>query len=681
MRNYNYLLILLISIYPAYSLLENGNNLFNNSIELDDFDVEIEESKCKKVIDTLKYMVKEVFVYNDIIKNPPNKDYYGSVNLTEELNKIETRERKYYDFYRDIKRIAAKLKDMHFIFSATKCLENKVCIDKLSMCLPISLVVKGNSSENAKVYIQKNEDCLEYYDNTTIDFINNNLNNSLKTINGSNVFDFIQNFGAQFANVKNAHGRFSYFLENIPKFQVTMFPFTKKELSNIIFVFNDNKNITLDYHLLYNDINLQASKQSKELYNKDISEQKNSNSISNKLKNESKIEWKYSTKIPSGFQCLIDDKNKVNVFKQESFQLMDDLEEVVNNCTEEFYNNNYSIVGIESRNMGGNVIASIIVRQLLQVKILQRVHESIKYTDFIKNNLDKLGVELYDIKTCEKLKDFEEIIDHYEGGIEHHRTQITQRVNSSRLKKLKERRQKYYNYNNLKKPTEILIFTDSFSYSTTSFFIKGLQETGAAIIAGYKGNPNSSEIFDASLSPSGSLLTLDNTEIGTNLSECDFKMICVTFRESYNYSYQASNPIPREYLINPVDERVNIYQRYDDSLYDDFIAEAKKIFKKYNEEQQCNPDNLLLTYEPDNNECYYFSDIPHAHGGYECNKTNATWSKTCRPYYCDIGYYFDTYQNKCIKDICTEGKDNKDNGSKFINGIFRIIIPFIILLW
>ena len=52
----------------------------------------------------------------------------------------------------------------------------------------------------------------------------------------------------------------------------------------------------------------------------------------------------------------------MNVFKQEFFQIVDDLEEVVNNFTDEFYNNSYPIVGIESRNPGGNVIASIIVR-------------------------------------------------------------------------------------------------------------------------------------------------------------------------------------------------------------------------------------------------------------------------------------------------------------------------------
>ncbi len=87
MGTLRYLLILFISIYTVYSLVENPN-VYQNGIYLDAFNKEIEESKCKKVIDTLKYAVKEVFIYNDIIKNPPNKNYYGSVNLVEEFNKF-----------------------------------------------------------------------------------------------------------------------------------------------------------------------------------------------------------------------------------------------------------------------------------------------------------------------------------------------------------------------------------------------------------------------------------------------------------------------------------------------------------------------------------------------------------------------------------------------------------------
>ena len=708
MKSYcNYLLIIFISINSIFSLLENeyeSNNYQNaiqnnlSIIDLDDFNVNIEESKCQKVIDTLIYLMKEIYIYTDIAKFPPNKDYYGSVDIIEELNNIDIHDIKYYDFFRSIKRILAKLKDFHVRFVASKCIQNGICIENLIMCLPISLIIKGNSSENAEVYIQKNEDCLKYYDNETIDLINENLDNPLETINGTNAFDFIQNFGTQFVNMKGQHGTFSFFLENIPYFEITRFPFTKKETSNIEFIFCDGQNITLDYHILNLKEKLQTSKEFNDFYNKEIIEQKKindyaeKNSLFNTYKNfielknnnnkneEEKIVWKYSTKNPKGFQCLIDDKNQVNVFKQETFQLLDDLEDIVDKCCEEFHKNTYPIIGIESKNQGGNAVASLVVRQLIQVKILSRIHESIKYSDYLKNNINNLGIELYDIETCEKIKELKEIIDDYGNGIKHHRSQLTQRINSEFIKRLKEKRQKYYKYNHIKKPTEILIFTDFYSFSTTSFFFKGFQETGGAIIVGYKGNPKNNKNLDSSLSASGTFISLFDTDLHKNLTENEFKINTFTFRESYNYSYQASNPTPREYLVNPVDERVNIYQKYDDSLYETFIQEAKKIFKKYNEEQKCNPDNLLLTYEPDDKKCYTFKNIPHAHGGYECDKETKKWSNKCKPYYCDIGYYFDNYQNKCIKDVCTEGNDDGENNSILINKSFLgIIITFIIL--
>lgn len=53
-----------------------------------------------------------------------------------------------------------------------------------------------------------------------------------------------------------------------------------------------------------------------------------------------------------------------------------------------------------------------------------------------------------------------------------------------------------------KRPTDIIIYTDGFSFSATSMFIKGFQNTGGAIIVGYNGNPKlSDDLFDASQSP------------------------------------------------------------------------------------------------------------------------------------------------------------------------------------
>ena len=168
-----------------------------------------------------------------------------------------------------------------------------------------------------------------------------------------------------------------------------------------------------------------------------------------------------------------------------------------------------------------------------------------------------------------------------------------------------------------------------------------------------------------------------------------FLLASATIYESYNYSYQAENPTPREYLVNPVDERVPIYEEYSDSIYDKFINESKRILKKYNEDKQCNPNNLDLLFDPNNKkDCYIFENDKHAHGGYECDPVTGYWSNTCKPYYCDIGYYFDKYQNKCILDICTKEDDKEDDdGIKtwqilliFAGGILILIIVIIIIL-
>ena len=153
----------------------------------------------------------------------------------------------------------------------------------------------------------------------------------------------------------------------------------------------------------------------------------------------------------------------------------------------------------------------------------------------------------------------------------------------------------------------------------------------------------------------------------------------VTIYESYNYTFQTKNPTPREYLIHPVDERVNIFESYNDSLYDQFISEAKNILSKYNDEQKCNPNNLDLLYDPLNkNECYVFENDTHAHGGYECDPETGKWSNICKPYYCDIGYYFDKYQNKCIKDICTETEEEKkEDEDKFLMIFMFVVVALV----
>ena len=636
-------------------------------IDIDDLNVDYDESYCKKVIDVLIKVVNEIFVYTDISKNPPNKDYYGEIDLESEFKKIPTQNRKYLDFFRDIKKVIAKTKDLHFAFHAKNITGKDIKIDEIYACMPLSLYVKGNSAENAEMFINKFDDCQSFYSEDVIKFIDEHLNKPIKTINNKSPFQFIQEISTDYLDLKSKHGTFTIIIDFFNLFPYTFLPLTKDKLTNIEFTFDDNS-IALDYTLF----RIPSTEQSYSNQNIGTLFQK-----LNQKKNVGEIKWKYSTKDKSSFQCLIDDTNKVNVFKQSTFMLFDDTEEIVQKCAEEFYSNSYPIIGIEAKNLGGSDLVCALVQQFTQIKILQRHNEAIKLTE-LTNKIVKKD-KLIDIETCEPIKAFKNITDEYEGGIKHHRTQIFQEINSTKLKEWKEIRKKYYEKKHLKKPTEIIIFADFSSYSATSFVIKGLQETGGAIIVGYRGNPKlKNEPLDASLSPSGGYY-LEGTDLDHTLTECGFELKGITTYESFNYTFQASNPLPREFQIIEVDEKIDIYQAYDDSLYEDFIKEAKRIFKEYNEDKKCNPKNDLLLYEPDNNECYNINGIPHAHGGYQCDKTTKTWSNICQPFYCDIGYFYDTYQKKCIEDICTEPK-KKSIGTFLYASFLTYIICLIILI-
>ena len=703
----------LFLFFEEEKLSNNTYELFLNKIDkysIDDINVDFSEEKCKIAIDSLIKLFNEGYIYTDIKKNPPNIEYFGATDIIEDLNNIKVRDRKYYDFFRDIKRILGKIKDGHLNIAAMTS-PNGYNLQMMSMCLPFSFYIEGKSLDEAKIYIKKFDTCFEFFNSEQQEFIKNHEGKYLKSINNTDPFNYIQNIQSEFNSFYNKHSTFTYSMRIAHQISIFSNPLSKEQFKNITFIFENDEKITLDYYLNNRQEQLINNKEFMYFYNKEMSKQiktfeaesileieKKYYSIKNNINNLNEndtIEWQYSTLDGSGIKCRVDEKNKINVFVQTTFYFLfeeyNDAIEVVENCTELFYSNSYPITGIESYNGGGVCKLSFYFQELLQVKILPTPHYSVKLSnlmkEYVESNISAITTDpdMYqriNIETCKpfsKFGDMKEIIDDYGKGVTHKRSQYFGIFNSSDLKKHKKRREKYFEMNKLKKPTEIIIFTDTFSFSATSFFIKGLQETGAAILVGYFGNPKNNEIVDASQSPSF-VGDFSNSDIFYNLQDVGFQIRGVTIYESYNYTYQEKNPTPREYLIHPVDERINIFSSYDDSLYENFISEAIKIFKKYNEDNECNPDNLELLYEPNNNECYNFENDSHAHGGYECDKETKRWSKICKPFYCDIGYYFDKYQNKCIKDICTEVKDDGDDDNPIKIWMIIVIIVSAILI-
>ena len=72
------------------------------------------KEKAELAKETMRIIFKDIYVYTEIKKNPHNPDYWGKADLLEDLDKVSTDNRNYYDFYRDIKKSQEKIKIIIF---------------------------------------------------------------------------------------------------------------------------------------------------------------------------------------------------------------------------------------------------------------------------------------------------------------------------------------------------------------------------------------------------------------------------------------------------------------------------------------------------------------------------------------------------------------------------------------
>ena len=180
------------------------------------------------------------------------------------------------------------------------------------------------------------------------------------------------------------------------------------------------------------------------------------------------------------------------------------------NCTKLFLTNTYPVIVIESNNGGGLAVLHNILLQILQTRIEMKEYRSFRVTPTSKDFLEKKDfTNRISTDDCKEINNFKDItkfyIDSYgDNLIEHNRTAPVDSIKKIFRIALEEFRKEVKDSKNLKKPTDILILTDSYSFSATSGFIKGLQNTGGAVIIGYYGNPKikGNDLYDGSQSPS-----------------------------------------------------------------------------------------------------------------------------------------------------------------------------------
>ena len=568
--------------------------------------------------------------------------------------------------------------DAHFRIIADRT-PNNYELATAYFCIPFKYYINEIFNEKEEVNdtylsIEPIDLCKEDYSEDLLNKINNLTGKKIVSINDLNPYIYLEKLGMKGMVAHSSQARYIILSWYISKFNIHIFPFKKEELTLKIKFDGIEEEFYINYTFKQKQ-NLDS--EFREYY---LKEQKKYFKFAVPFPTFEKIELNY--KIHKGLtyknnrendiwdledsygsiKCKIDNENNLNVLYQNSFLADDyyDYENTMYRCFEQFYSNDYKIIIIEDQNGGGYTELCIPFTQYVNPHNNFLDIAANRATDFIKKNFF-YNDENIDISTCKTYTEKDDILDGekdmYSDEVIHNKTKYYGSLNVFEKKITEIKRRAYLAKGKYKKPTEIIVFTDGLSFSCTSTFIKGIQANGGAIIAGYNIRPDliNSKI-DASQSSSG-VETFDKSEIVKNLQNLGYSSR-ITFSETFDPNYQDVPNIPNEFLIGPVDLIVNIYNQYNDSKYNRFIKEAKKIFDKYNKiNGECNPDNKYLYYETD--ECDSKLNITHAHGGYICGSDGKWNTNKCIASYCDIGYILNDNRTKCLEDPCNSIKLNE----------------------
>ncbi|BFU25959.1 hypothetical protein CL6EHI_180400 [Entamoeba histolytica] len=656
----------------------------------------------KEIINGLKVRL-EAYVFKDILKNPPqpsfSNNYYEKVDVDAELDKINTDTISFYDFYFQIKKLIVSTRDMHLRFYVNDELSDNWNKDLLYFYyfLPFNITI----DRNKKMYLIPKD----VFKGVSVDVpqkIIDNKDVAIKTINGEDPFNIIREFGKEYIGLKCPHAQFTLAKSTesdyaLTQGRLTSQPLPKNYLNKQIYIeWENGQSDNVNYSILRHNSRYKENTKQIENNNEEESLKSINRTIESTENEELKNEY---GSLVEPIYCRVSDK-KVNTFVLKEFISMDSLSrynEIVLNCIKLFDSNEYPIQVILPENAGGEGRSEQWIEKIFAPHNDVRMIVSARISTCTEAML-KTGIEgdiLSDPKTCNKrgnlfdekeLKKcigvnqegflnkivwfFKSVICRFKlypwylkpktikyGDVEHIITQPSIEVfQENKLMK------------NPRKPTEIVVYTDSYCYSACSILTKGLKEWGSAILVGFNGDPNGKdEEFEVGQSPTG----VDDIDGLCGSEYSIFKYgysLSLSFLESFRYNYNYDETIPREFLTDMIDERVNIYQ-YSNNNLEEFEEETLKIVDKY--KIKCNPKNKRLV-KVDSN-CDKEIKVEHGHGGYECGD-NGEWSTKCIVSYCDDGYKFDYNNNKCVEDICVNPPNPSNGTPQMTVNIFMILI-------
>ncbi|BFU21865.1 hypothetical protein EHI8A_050920 [Entamoeba histolytica HM-1:IMSS-B] len=615
----------------------------------------------------------QTYVFKDILKNPPqpsfDNKFFPTLDIDAQLASLPLLEdQAVYPFMQKIQYIVDTTHDLHLSFRLTSNENNTYYYDNFYASLPFTIdIVDGN-------YIIHPNSQLSSLGGKIPEEITNNDGKIITSINGDKPHTFVKKWAEDHAFLKSPHGRFTYALESMSFVSLRSNLLSQEFLSQPInILLTGDVSISTQYQMVY----IPPQTLNEHIARKISQKERRSTAP---ISIEDFVTYKKSDKVfdlessDGNLACKFDSEKKVNTIVLKTFYPeveFDNFFEVFNKCIKTIDENTNPIIVILPMNGGGYADLEANFEQVLaphaDVDLIGSVRISKGSEGCMKN---EYGEYLYDTDNCQVLYNetnksiplgewyTQPKITHY-GDVEHVYSQNTLMHASTMLEaKLVK---------NPRNPTDVIIMTDGFCYSACSVLAKGMVNKGNAIVVGYEGDPELSlESFDAGNSPTP-VITQDEVfmDEAKVLAELGGYMR-ISFFETFEWNYNYNETIPREFVLNPVDERVNIF-KYSPSKIDQFVDEGLKIYKKY--QSECNPLNKRLVKV--DSACDNNITIEHAHGGHICGD-DGKWSTECVASYCEPGYKFDRFNNKCIVDVCFQ--ESSSSESLFSDDLFWVIV-------
>ena len=199
-------------------------------------------------------------------------------------------------------------------------------------------------------------------------FIKDHEKIPVEKINGTDPFEFVQNFLNDFYRPKNPDSYFNVKIRFFHDQFLTFTPFSIEELNYISFQFSDDKTLVTKYHII------KENPPSKKI-RKSLSET-----------NNEQITWDIQIK-DGNVKCRVDKKNELNVLFFNKFIFSEDEEgeiPAISRCSDLFYSNDYKIVIITENLADGDLILSYYYAQMLFPKIDVKFNMAMRNSEYSK---------------------------------------------------------------------------------------------------------------------------------------------------------------------------------------------------------------------------------------------------------------------------------------------------------